>query len=729
MSRLEAMIPLDESSLSIDDSRTPVKQPSRNLTALRRENELLHLVELAGGIVNTSATEFFDKYRDVKEALVKAGETASAPVSATMDRRTLTYTIDKLQTSGKLKMLTTNTTASNGSQRIAKIIFLPSLSEDDVRTFIASLGFQSPITLGSGAKSRTDRDAKKTIPIPQAEEIGNPIVQARRLLNISDDEERICQLLTQDDKVVRQVFLLERETVSQLYGYLPGKASRARNLHLYVSKLFENRSTSSSIVSSDSRIIDWTLLERDLPLELYCMCFKAHHFNSDLLGSLRSLDRRSMLLHAIPSEWAHALHIGRSKSRSQIFSLLDFLRRLKIVVPLEECLLDEPHTITFCDSLNRPRAFRTGSNFRRTSNYSLQPKFWKFNISAPIYLYAAKQMPIPRLREARLSTEEETRIFWNELKSASSDEYSIQMMQQATITDEQPDETAANILRRSVSWMTEYKLTGFQKQYLERSISHILSNKPVQELESGPPLLRRLCEVSSAPLSTVQEFVELRRNQHLRLVEKEKAIASAASLKDSQRRAARNNLLRDVVNASDARSQAWDELMSRVQVHCGPLRNPTSSRLRQLHQNFVEGTVVQADYLWEQQVIDAISLSSDRVGELALQPSRVFRHKEQQDHAAIPPEAELSTETENQTPGPGRAISALIDLQRSMSLQACGSALKKSRSRKKSKEHESEGMWPCGDRRMRKKAKTVEKRKERSHIDGSVSNGRLISMS
>jgi len=49
----------------------------------------------------------------------------------------------------------------------------------------------------------------------------------------SKNVSRAEQLFAYDDATIREVFLAERTTVGQLYGFIVGKALRCRELHLH----------------------------------------------------------------------------------------------------------------------------------------------------------------------------------------------------------------------------------------------------------------------------------------------------------------------------------------------------------------------------------------------------------------------------------------------------------------------------------------------------------------
>lgn len=115
-----------------DSAKVTTPRPA-NITAARRANELLCILHKAGGIVDTGGSDIHRRHEEVLRSLTVAGENTSAPVRTRMDRRTLNYTLEKLEEAGRIKLLTT-TTHLGGRQRFA---YLPSVTVEDVRKFIA----------------------------------------------------------------------------------------------------------------------------------------------------------------------------------------------------------------------------------------------------------------------------------------------------------------------------------------------------------------------------------------------------------------------------------------------------------------------------------------------------------------------------------------------------------------------------------------------------------------
>lgn len=113
-------------------SKGPTSRPS-NITAARRANELLQVIVNAGGITNTTGSDIYRRHEELIKELAKAGEPTSAPVGTRMDRRTLSYSLERLEEASQIR-ITTIVLPTEGRQRLA---YLSSISEEEVRAFVA----------------------------------------------------------------------------------------------------------------------------------------------------------------------------------------------------------------------------------------------------------------------------------------------------------------------------------------------------------------------------------------------------------------------------------------------------------------------------------------------------------------------------------------------------------------------------------------------------------------
>ena len=219
-------------------------------------------------------------------------------------------------------MMMTSITSNVGTPRQVKIAFLPETSEDQLRDFLVRLG-QSSVSSKSTA-SKFDATASSS-----------PVTSAMNWLHstgakdhLADkwprNEDKLKELFSLDDSVIREAFRLEKQTLSQLYGFLPSKLQRARRLHIYLVGLFAQHVSSKYILSNDYRIIDWEFFYTDLPLGLFCSIVPSLSYRQDIEEALRS-GANNMPLTAVPNEWKPAVSVGKAKGRDVILGLLEIL--------------------------------------------------------------------------------------------------------------------------------------------------------------------------------------------------------------------------------------------------------------------------------------------------------------------------------------------------------------------------------------------------------------------
>ncbi|KAH8120510.1 hypothetical protein DFH11DRAFT_1685786 [Phellopilus nigrolimitatus] len=520
-----------------------------NISAIRRENEFVQLMERAGGIM----------FMDFIEDTVKKGEIASAPVGAKMDRRTLNYSLDNLEFSGRIKIVTTNISSIMGGSRTAKIAYLPIVGEEQLRASLVAVPHRHE-------QIELDPNSPRALADHYHERWHKNPSRAQKLFGYSDDQ-----------------------TLSQTYGYLPGKVARARELHLRTTQYFES-----------ARIVNWAFFENDVSLATYCACVAS-------LGALTTEDGRGKLVKDIPSEWRHALHIGKARSRDRIFDLLEYLRSLKVVTPLQESTSDT--ALIRCSQKGyHPTAFKAMPSDWASKVPLVHPKYWRFNNSAPIYLFALQNDPPPFYTDMLISTQSDIVAFWEELKSCCLDREHAEYAQKLANVESSHgpyavDQRIATALRRSVSWTSDYTLSWYQTQYLKRFINHDTAMTPLQDADSGADSISRICHVSSAPFEVVRRFFQTSHESALKDLEKALRVQAQQSMAKQQIEM-KALLTQKGKEAVKSREHSWDAMVEKV--HPELLKGVAAARLRKLRQSFILGNTVQDNHQWELQIDEAI---------------------------------------------------------------------------------------------------------------------------
>ncbi|KAF5319851.1 hypothetical protein D9758_018452 [Tetrapyrgos nigripes] len=257
----------------------PGTQPAQsrgrvNVSNLRRENELLRVVEIMGGIVNIQTKEIYDTHMTLLETLAKEGEPTSSPVGIRTDKRTVASTFSSLKSRGKIKQVTTSIPSHLGMTRPTVVVYLPTVDQEKVNSFLAELSRSAPPPVPSpyGRKISEPLDygadatrlTKNALPLQllQLEKPGTDNNE-RWIKNAA----RADQLFALDEATIREVLLTERTTIGQYHGTIVAKMLRARELHLSLLKAFETGASSAQIVSHGQRIIKIDYLCQELPLD------------------------------------------------------------------------------------------------------------------------------------------------------------------------------------------------------------------------------------------------------------------------------------------------------------------------------------------------------------------------------------------------------------------------------------------------------------------------------
>ncbi|KAF6766510.1 hypothetical protein DFP72DRAFT_866743 [Ephemerocybe angulata] len=613
-------------------SMVPVNQPSRrdyaepspskdvaprtrgrvNVSHLRRENEFLRVLEESGGIVNTQTKEFFDAHTALLDVLTKAGEPTSAPVGTRTDKRTAAITIEGLESKGKVKQLKTSVSTHTGVSKPANVVYLPSVEQERLNTYLAELSrVPGPSIPSSGS----------AVKIKEAVEYGaDPTVTARGILPLqllqleqpgenkkerwSKNAARADQLFAYDDATIRDVLLAERTTQGQMYGFIVGRAARAREFHLSTLKVLTSGSPSPYMIP-ESRIVDLSYFSNELPVGLFTAFVSALSHSENLTNLFATEEGRNTPVKDLPTDIHTLLQVGRSRARSRILDTLDLLQSLKLVTPLKISGSEQPW-ITCPQHEKHPTAFDIASDHVWNPNTPhAAPTYWHFNAEAPLFLWSVSDCDPPFWKEVPVSSLDQAKDFWRLLENASIDRY----LPRAITADRPagsvlPNISAARTLRRPVSWNGNYSLTWHQSKFLEKSIDLSSGETALEEEddEARASKIRRLCWVTSAPQHVVEDFLRAARvkiaNDKAKLRGQDKEAKRLKKMEDSKLA-----LARKAEEARAHRESQWTSLLE--QVHPDDLGAATN-RVEQVHKRFMQAGSVKDLSKWEKEVLDAI---------------------------------------------------------------------------------------------------------------------------
>lgn len=574
--------------------------------------------------MNTSCKEFYEAHAALVEKITQAGESASTRPGARIDKRTLEATLKDLETKGKIKLVTTMAPTLTGSNRMARVAYLPEVSETALQVFLADLGqslqslqiglnpapvktFDEPLAYGGGRKLPKGRPSR-------AREQTDGDVQEVVTMDMA-------QLFQQNDQKIRDALLSEKNTVAQLYGYIVGRAARARALHSLTVDMLSKGAPSSQIVSHDSRIVHLSYYSTDIPISTYCSLVAVYEPMEELGRLLHSPAGRTTLVRSVPEAVRAALAPAHAKSRTRILSLLELLQTLGLVRPLVPSTSPTP-AFTCAPNAEHPTAFDFAPPGAHTTAGA--PVYWCFNDTAPIRLWALGEGLPPAWKTVSVATSEQTTEFWDGLERASTDaNYARVLLGVAPAPSEHATEEiliVSKTLRRTVSWSSVYNLSLLQTEYLRRYIDVATGNTPLDDPEHGDEQLERLSWIVSASKDVIARWFEKARKKHIRDLKK---------VKKGKRRADKHEeagavLARRAAAAKEQRERDWDAMVARV--HPSELRSSAEQRVRRIKAKFIHGSG-KASEKWETRIADAIK-EADMVAEKLLSTSRapLFTH-------------------------------------------------------------------------------------------------------
>lgn len=595
-----------------------VARPKVNVSHLRRENELYKLVENFGGMVNLQTKDFTDAHMTLIESMTQSGEPTSAPLGTRLDKRTAEATLTGMTSRGRVKMLKTSLISSLGIARPATIVYLPDIDEEKLNAFLADLGrthnssgpyvptvktIEEPLSFSSGRS----QSSKSALPLQLLQGDGRGENGERWRKNNSG----AAQLFAYDDATIREVLLTERETVGQLYGLIPGKVMRARELHLLATRFLENEDSYPRIVSKTQRIIDLSFFYHDISLSKYCSLIGVVHHDDELDRLLATPEGQQTPVARIPVTISNNLQVGRARMKTRFLDLLDLMRFLGLVTPLRAAVSDTP-PYTIEPNGKYPPAFDLSPlEGWSPSVSSSAPIYWRFNERAPLYLWSQSETSPPYWQDVATRTSDEANKYWRLLDEACRDrEFALSFAGVGLNTTRhvalEGGANAAKTLRRDASWIDSYKLSWHQEQYLHRFVNPSTGETPLEDGDTVETQLQNMCWVVSAPRAAVESFF---MRAHKRItkqidtsLQKKKRKKTDAELRQAVE--ARALLQRKAAEAKLQREKDWDNLLRRI--HPEPLKGSTAVRMRRVRTRFMQSSTGGDIQKWEAEIAQTL---------------------------------------------------------------------------------------------------------------------------
>ncbi|KAF9478011.1 hypothetical protein BDN70DRAFT_809556 [Pholiota conissans] len=582
-----------------------------NVSHLRRESELLRLLENAGGIINIQTKEFYASHMKLLDSLAQAGEPTSAPVGTRIDKRTATATIDNLEQKRKIRQLKTSVTTLSGINRPACIVYLPHIDQSKLNTFLAELSQSQPPAshltqfikiakrLDYGAHSPSTCRGILPLQLLQLEQPGDNDKE-----RWSKNLDRANQLFTYNESTIREVLLAERTTMAQFYGFIVGKALRCRQLHLSIVGALDRLDSSSHIVSHDRRIIDLSFFYQDISLELYCSLISPLAYDEEITSFFSTEERRKTLVRDLPRSLQSTLQLGKSRGRSRLLDMFEILHSLELVTPLEPSTSDSAF-ITCQSNGQHPCAFDKASMDGWTSSTpTIAPIYWYIHSEAPLRLWAISETRPPVWKTVSVVTHGNALAYWDDLQEACNNPEVIPSAQELVEGTPVPVSLgAARSLRRMVSWRADYFLSWHQTQYLKQYIDTSPISTPLQIIDDQErdSQLAKICWITSAPRDVIENYFFTIREKLIKSAEKMKQKAKRSQKRTDETKL---SLAKKAEEARIQREQEWLTLLSKV--HPESLSGAAVIRMERVRAQFLQSGYGMDIGKWEREIQSVI---------------------------------------------------------------------------------------------------------------------------
>ncbi|TCD70634.1 hypothetical protein EIP91_002353 [Steccherinum ochraceum] len=579
-----------------------------NISHARREKELLQVVIEADGFINVSTKEFAEAHAALVDRMMKAGEPVSSRVTtARVDKRTVESTLNSLEAKGKIKLISSSVTLVTGSVRKIKVAYLPEKSEEELASFLSDIGrtilpfgpsphvrvVDTPISLPKRKESRA-----KTTPAPAPP---RTVPVSIHYANTNNSTEAAKSLPQRDEADNPDSFLTDRDTIAQLYGFVPGKVARAEALHVLTLQQFESQADLPGIVSRDARIINVSFYTQSITVASYCSLVKTLETSTELSNLLESPQGPKTLLSDLPVSVQRLLQIDKTRSQTRILDLLDVLHALGLVVPLRPATSDHS-AVSIPPSGSHPTSFEEVED---DAGEQGNTQYWKFTTSAPIFLWSLKDKDVPPKfwKDVPVGSAQEAESYWSDLETAC-----LKPKSSASIAATLPESTREfkipsnmlKLIRRIRAWSTEYSLSSDQTEYMRRFVSVPNRMTPLQDSENGPTQMAKISSVTSAPLDVVKQFYE---REFLRITSESEKLQSKSQKRTDERTKNKESLMQRAASAKQQRENVWDELVRKV--HPEPLKGTIGARVRRVRTRFLQSSGTDLEK-WETEIAQAI---------------------------------------------------------------------------------------------------------------------------
>ncbi|KIO22744.1 hypothetical protein M407DRAFT_216113 [Tulasnella calospora MUT 4182] len=569
---LEPPISPDALSILADTASRQPRRTGVNITYMRREKEILHLIAEGGGVSLADWT-LTKRHTALVEKWDKEGRPVSGPAGTSCDKRTMANLLNTMEDNGVIKRLVT-TVPDGPARKQVHIVFMPDVTEEAVRTFVGTLGNRVNAARALPKHSYGYADVTyREMKVPSRFARINASVEDADLVKVSPID-------------ARMELLQDARTCAQLFGFIAGRMARARELHLYTLSQLSDLAAESSpgIVSRSDSIVSTQYFWTDIPISTYCSIVSVNMHHPALEDILADVEKRDTLVSELPQDLRDVLETGKARSRYKIAEVLDLLRQLGVVVPIQA---SEGGSTVNENTTGTP----TNLSFiaiQQTRTPPVDVHYWQFNLIAPVYRFSDPEKP-SLLGHVPIATVEESVEYWMACREAAlRKDYILESEAEAEAENSSAQFDGDSELQRSITryatWSNEYRLSSKQMDYLARFVDGATGTIPQpMDTENANDPFNVLCYAAAAPPSAVTRYLEQMskdiKASHARKAQEQFRQKNATDMQED----ARKLLALKVKETKQRLQRDWDAALA--SVHPGPLtqeelKSPSLSRLK-----------------------------------------------------------------------------------------------------------------------------------------------------
>lgn len=449
-----------------------------------------------GGVANISIHKLFsDEHQRLLETLQATGKPISTAPGTGMDRRTFSSTISALESRGLVKTRVVSTITSLGAIRRATILHLPNAPENSIEVCISK--FRESTSSTKGASIANDYPSLPgAVSAPKA-------IRASTNAPPHDPPVPPAPVPPEDPlSAARLTHLADSMTAAQFVGYVLGRFSRARVLHLRLLSEITRETTPSTVVSPQEKVISKDYFFSSIPVATYCAIIPLGTVIPGLRELLDTKDGQEIRLCDTPEKIQSGLRPRSSANRSRMHKTLSTLVGIGCLVPVQPVL----------DSASQVHYVAAASEDEHWN-------YFKLANSVPIYQFADKENNAPFCHDHEVFDVNTGVSLWQKLRAASHPS--------TCFTIESPglyesyysgDQKLLRAIRRTGAWESEYVLSTAQVEYLNGLVDTITGLTPLDDQQSTR--FDNACFVTTVPVSTASTFFKRAREDIQRGLER-----------------------------------------------------------------------------------------------------------------------------------------------------------------------------------------------------------------